>query len=56
MIFYEDSTYSYTGELNGSFSSGNGTWLINNDTVTMVHDDGTDILNYSITNNQSEII
>ena len=49
MIFNEDGTYSYTGEIDGEIDSGNGTWSTNSNKLTMIEDGETTVMDYSIT-------
>ena len=49
MIFNEDGTYSYTGEIDGEIDSGNGTWSTNSNKLTMIEDGETMVMDYSIT-------
>ena len=49
MIFNEDGTFSYTGEIDGEIDTGNGTWSTNSNKLTMIEDGETSVLDYSIT-------
>ena len=49
MIFNEDGTFSYTGEIDGEIDSGNGTWSTNSNKLTMIEDGETMVMDYSIT-------
>ena len=51
MIFNEDGTFSYTGEIDGEIDSGNGTWSTNSNKLTMIEDGETTVMDYSITGN-----
>tara|TARA_Y100000588_G_C13720179_1_gene696896 strand:- start:115 stop:402 length:288 start_codon:yes stop_codon:yes gene_type:complete len=44
MVFNEDGTFSYNIE----GSTGHGTWSTNGDKLTTIEDDGTNLLDYSI--------
>ena len=49
MIFNEDGTYSYTGEIDGEIDTGNGTWSTNSNKLTTIEDGETMVMDYSIT-------
>ena len=51
MIFNEDGTFSYTGEIDGEIDTGNGTWSTNSNKLTMIEDGETTVMDYSITGN-----
>ena len=49
MIFNEDGTFSYTGEIDGEIDTGNGTWSTNSNKLTTIEDGETMVMDYSIT-------
>ena len=52
MVYNIDGTFSYTGEnINGDDFNGNGTWSTNGSKLTTIEDDGTNVLDFSISGN-----
>ena len=49
LIYSENNTFSYTGESDGEYDSGNGTWSTTEGKLTMMEDGDTTVLDYEIT-------
>ena len=47
-IFNAVGTYSYVTEMDGEYSSGNGTWSTTDNNITFIEDGETSILSYSV--------